>query len=149
MQSLRFGNCCHESAQNLAVRPSFTSQKLCFCIRSLCWMAEFHISEPLLISDILILSSKGKFLAYFAVHKTAQGVLEFESHLHQIFAPIVLLLCSGSLSPIPPAFLGRQAFSHLTRAHFQFGPELPHKKLHCSCLIFLRTHFGAASIENR
>lgn len=111
-------------------------------------MAEFHITEPLLTSDIWIRSSKGRFLAYFVVHRAAQGMLGFESHFHHIFAPIIIFLCSGSLSPMPPAFLGRQAFSHLTKAHFRFGPELPHRKLRCSYLIALSTHFGAAMIEN-
>lgn len=103
--------------------------------------------QPLLTSDILILSSKGKFPAYFAVQRAAQGLFESESHLHQIFSPIVEFLCSGSLSPMPPAFLGRKAFSHLSRAHFRFGPELPQRKLRCSCLMALRTHFGAARME--
>ena len=149
MLSLRFGSCCQESSQNLAVRPSFTSQKLCFWIRSLFWIAEFHISDPLLVSDIRILSSKGKFLEYLAVQSLAQGVLKFESHRHHIFAPMVLLLCSGSLSPMPPAIRGRQTFSHRRRAHFLFGPELPHRKFLYRFLMALRTHLGAAKMEKR
>lgn len=110
-------------------------------------MAEFQTTEPIITSDMRIISSRGLLLAYFAVHSEAHGVLGNASHLHHILAPIALFLCSGSLSPIPPAFLGKQTLSHLTRAHLWLGHELPHKKLRWRFFISLRTHLGTAVIE--
>lgn len=125
--SLIFGNCYHESSQKRAVVPLLISQKFCSWMRLLCCMAKFQMAEPVLISVILILSSMGQLLAYLAVQREAHGVLGWASHLHQIFAPIDLLLCSGSLRPMPPAFLGKQTLSHFINAHLRLWPELPHR----------------------
>ena len=103
------------------------------------------MSEPFSVGLNLISSSCGLWLAYLAVQIISQGLLGVVSQFHQILA----LLWVGSRNPIPPCSFGLQIVDHLTRAHLRLVPLDPHRKFHCRALIFWRTHFGTARIEER
>lgn len=86
--------------------------------------------------------------AYFACQRRPQGVCGLEIQFHHMCATMILSLWRGSLRPSPLADFGRQTSVHLTKAHFLLWSEEPQRKFLWRLRIFLRTHFGAAKIEN-
>lgn len=102
ISSFNLGLFCQESSQNLTLFPFLISQKLCYWIRSLCYLAAFQIKElgPTYVS--LIKSCTGLLLAYFVVQRIAQGLCGSEIHFHQMRAPMTALMCWGSRSPVLP-----------------------------------------------
>lgn len=143
------GSCCQESSQNLAVVPECISQRLCAWMKTLCFLAAFQINDLGLVMLMWMSSSRGLPGAYLACQIWAHGECRLETHFHQILGPMVLLLWKGSLRPSPPANFGRQTSVHLMSAHFLLSPEEPHKKFLWRLRILLRTHLGAANMENK
>lgn len=94
-------------------------------------------------------SAWGILLVYLAVHILAHNLSGLVNHFHHILAFMMVLLCSGSLSPMPPLILGLHTVSHFTNAHLRLVAELPHRKSRCRFLNLFNTHFGAARIEKR